>query len=60
GTAESKTGLRDANSLRDALIAKGWKEGDDLHYEVIPGGKHEEAAWAESVEPVLRYLFPSA
>ena len=60
GTAESKTGLRDANSLRDALIAKGWKEGDDLHYEVIPGGTHEEAAWAESVERVLQYLFPSA
>jgi predicted alpha/beta superfamily hydrolase len=57
GTEESKNGLRDAESLRDALVRKGWREGDDLHYEVILGGKHEEAAWAESVDPVLRYLF---
>ena len=58
GTEESKTGLSDANSLRDALVAKGWNESDDLHYEVIAGAKHEEAAWAERVDPVLRYLFP--
>jgi predicted alpha/beta superfamily hydrolase len=58
GTAESKTGLRDANLLHTALVAKGWTEGDDLHYEVIPGGKHEEAAWAERMDHVLRYLFP--
>lgn len=60
GTEESKTGLSDANSLRDALVAKGWNESDDLHYEVIAGAKHEEAAWAQRVDPVLRYLFPSA
>src|SRR5437868_4450801 len=60
GTEESKTGVRDANLLDDALVAKGWKEGEDLHYEVIPGAKHEEAAWAERVEPVLRFLFPNA
>jgi predicted alpha/beta superfamily hydrolase len=58
GTEESKSGVRDANSLRDALVAKGWNEQDDLHYEVITGAKHEEAAWAERVDPVLRYLFP--
>lgn len=58
GTEESKTGLRDANLLRDALVKKGWRAGDDLHYEVIPGAKHEEAAWAARVESVLRYLFP--
>ena len=59
GTEESKTGLRDANLLYKALINEGWQEGDDLHYEVIPGAKHEEAAWAEKVEPVLRFLFPA-
>lgn len=59
GTEESKTGVRDANLLDQALIGKGWKEGEDLHYEVIPGAKHEEAAWAERVEPVLRFLFPA-
>jgi predicted alpha/beta superfamily hydrolase len=59
GTDESKTGVRDANLLHTALVAKGWKEGEDLHYEVIPGAKHEEAAWAERVDHVLRYLFPA-
>lgn len=58
GTEESETGLRDANLLRNVLVQKGWREGDDLHYEVIPGAKHNEAAWAERVEPALRYLFP--
>jgi len=60
GTEESKTGVRDANLLDQALITKGWKQGEDLHYEVIPGAKHEEAAWAKRVEPVLRFLFPPA
>jgi len=59
GTEESKTGVRDANLLYKALIDKGWTEGDDLHYEVIPGAKHEEASWADEVESVLKYLFPA-
>src|SRR5947209_7252638 len=59
GTEESKTGLRDANLLYKALVQEGWQESDDLHYEVIPGAKHEEAAWAEKVEPVLKFLFPA-
>jgi len=59
GTEESKTGVRDANLLSNALVEQGWREGSDLHYEVIEGGKHNEAAWAERVEPVLKYLFPS-
>ena len=58
GTEESKDGLRDSNLLRNALVKKGWQEADDLLYEVIPGGKHNEAAWAERVEEVLKYLFP--
>jgi predicted alpha/beta superfamily hydrolase len=59
GTEESKTGVSDATLLDHALMAKGWQEGKDLHYEVIPGAKHEEAAWAERVDPVLRFLFPN-
>lgn len=58
GTDESNTGVRDSNLLYKTLIAKGWQDGDDLHYEVIPGAKHEEAAWAERVRDVLRFLFP--
>jgi hypothetical protein len=47
-----------ACALRDALVAKGWTEGGDLAFTVVEGARHEEAAWAGQVEPVLRYLFP--
>ncbi len=46
-------------SLRDVLARKGWQEGRDLHFEVIPGAEHNEAAWAQRVGPFLQFLFPS-
>jgi len=60
GTAEGKDGdaLREAALLRDALLQKGWKLNEDLKYFEAQGGIHDEAAWAERVEPVLRFLFP--
>jgi len=30
----------------------------ERRYTEVNGGRHDEAAWAERVEPVLRYLFP--
>ncbi|MEA2176553.1 MAG: hypothetical protein QOD00_4145 [Blastocatellia bacterium] len=47
----------DARLLRDALIAKGWKTASDLSYTEIPGAQHNEPAWAQRVEPILKYLF---
>jgi predicted alpha/beta superfamily hydrolase len=48
----------DARLLRDALVAKGWREGSDLSYAEAEGAKHNEAAWAARVEPMLKFLFP--
>jgi predicted alpha/beta superfamily hydrolase len=48
----------DARLLRDALIAKGWKSSADLSYTEIEGAQHNESAWAQRVEPILKYLFP--
>lgn len=48
-----------ARSLRDALIAKGWRENSDLKYYEAEGAEHNEAAWAQRVEPMLRFLFPA-
>ena len=56
GTAED--GWEDARTLGDALIEKGWRLYDDLHYMEIEGGEHNEAAWGARVDPALRFLFP--
>lgn len=56
GTAED--GWEDARTLGDALIEKGWRLYDDLHYMEIEGGEHSEGAWAARVDPALRFLFP--
>jgi predicted alpha/beta superfamily hydrolase len=60
GTEEGETHVANAKLLRDALVAKGWREGEDLRYTEIAGATHSEAAWAERVSPVLRFLFPAA
>lgn len=59
GTAEGDGVVEDVESVRDALVARGWREGEDLHFERVDGGRHDEAAWGAIVEPVLRWLFPA-
>ena len=58
GTAEE--GWERARILRDALVEKGWRLHNDLHYKEIKGGDHSEGAWAARVDPALRFLFPPA
>jgi len=61
GTAEGNGPqhiVDDARALREALVNKGWREGDDLSYHEIPGAGHSERAWAERFGAVLAYLFP--
>lgn len=58
GTDESRTGIKDARILREALVSKGWLLGSDLHYHEADGADHSEWAWSQRVEPILRYLFP--
>lgn len=56
GTAEP--GWEQAPELRDRLIEKGWRPDVDLSYLAVKGADHSEAAWAERVDPALRFLFP--
>ena len=58
GTAESEDATDQARTLRDALVAKGWRLDGDLRYFEDVGAKHNEAAWATRVEPILRFLCP--
>lgn len=59
GTCEGGMSLEDTERLRDLLEMKGWREGEDLQYSEIVGAVHNEAAWAERVGPLLRFLFPA-
>ena len=57
-TGTHEEGWERAQHLRDALVEKGWVLYDDLQYSERQGGEHSEAAWAERVDPALRFLFP--
>jgi predicted alpha/beta superfamily hydrolase len=58
GTNEGRRALTDARTLKRLLLNKGWRQGKDLEYHEIDGGKHSEYAWAERVAPMLKFLFP--
>jgi predicted alpha/beta superfamily hydrolase len=57
GTREGRQHVENTRLLRAQLIKNGWVEGEDLHYEEIPGGTHGEAAWADRFGRVLEFLF---
>jgi len=65
GTAEDSTTVgsaqvvSDAHDLRDALLAKGWVEGQDFHYLEVEGAHHNEAAWAARIDQILTFLYPA-
>jgi hypothetical protein len=44
--------------MRDALLAKGYRESEDLMFFKAEGGKHNEASWAARVEKPLTWFFP--
>jgi len=48
--------LGDARALRDALLARGYREGVNLHYEEVAGAVHDERAWAARIDRVLVFL----
>ena len=58
GTTEDADSVAAVRNLRDGLEAKGWKPGADLGYFEAPGARHDEAAWAARVGPMLAFLFP--
>ena len=50
--------IADCRALREALLHKGWCEGENLRYVEIEGGTHSEGAWAARFGAVLAFLFP--
>jgi predicted alpha/beta superfamily hydrolase len=59
GTREGPRIVQDVEKFRDVLLKKGWKLENDLHYERVEGAEHNEAAWAQRVEPFLQFLYPA-
>jgi hypothetical protein len=59
GTKEGRGSAANARELRDALVSRGWRLGKTLQYMEARGATHSELAWAERVEPMLRFLYPA-
>jgi len=60
GTREGRYHVDNARLLKAGLINAGWVEGDDLHYEEVPGAAHSEGSWAQRFGRVLQYLYGEA
>ena len=48
-----------ARRLRDALLSKGWHEGQDLRFVEQPGGAHDEISWGSRMPDALQFLWPT-
>jgi enterochelin esterase-like enzyme len=59
GDKEGRRTLHDAEQLNRRLKANGWRPGESLHFERVPGGTHDETSWARRVRPMLKFLFPA-
>ncbi len=58
GGNEGPGTVEQARSLRDALVRKGWKAGEDLRFGEFAGAGHDESAWAERFGQMLVFAFP--
>jgi enterochelin esterase-like enzyme len=59
GDNEGKRTHGDVELLYKRLVVNGWKPEVNLHYQMVHGGTHDEAAWAARVGDMLRFLFPA-
>lgn len=58
GMSEGLRHLRDTDLLHQRLLSRGWQDEIDLRYLRVPGGVHDEDAWARRFGRVLEWLFP--
>jgi predicted alpha/beta superfamily hydrolase len=50
--------VEEAREFARVLESRGWREGDDLAFQVIEGAGHNELAWRARAAEVLKFLFP--
>ncbi len=58
GTAEEEEFLEGSRQLHEALLNKGWVQGEDLMYYEAEGAKHSPDFWSRRVDRLLKFLFP--
>ena len=58
GTGEGPRAVDDTKELRNAFVKKGWVLNSDLIYFEAKGSGHNEQAFAQRAEPMLKHLFP--
>ena len=56
GRREGEATLEDARRLRDLLLAKGYRNGEQVRYVEDGAGSHEEAAWGRRLRAALPFL----
>jgi predicted alpha/beta superfamily hydrolase len=56
GGREWRGMIADARRVRDALLARGWRDGVDLHYVEERYARHNEGAWSRRLPDALRFL----
>jgi predicted alpha/beta superfamily hydrolase len=56
GQREGEETLEDARRLRDLLVAKGYRTGDQLRYVEDRAGGHDEGAWSRRFRAALPFL----
>jgi predicted alpha/beta superfamily hydrolase len=59
GGDEGPQAVPDLLRLREAMVAKGWREGRDLRVVVEPRAQHNEDAWARRMDLILLWLYPA-
>jgi predicted alpha/beta superfamily hydrolase len=60
GTKEGPRIVPEVEQFRDILLHQGWRCGEDLHYERVEGGEHNELAWSQRIGRVLQFLYPGS
>ncbi|HEX6284508.1 MAG TPA: alpha/beta hydrolase-fold protein, partial [Pyrinomonadaceae bacterium] len=58
GTGEGQRSVDATKELRNAFVKKGWVLNSDLLYFEAKGSGHNEQAFAQRAEPMLKHLFP--
>lgn len=44
-------------SMRNALLARGWRAGNDLLYLAFPDARHDESSWAMRIHVPFQFFF---
>lgn len=58
GTGEPAGMIAGTRELRDALVRKGWKLGEDIGYLELKDATHDEESFARRAAEMLTFLFP--